>query len=75
MANTSHLSLREDSLFLLHHPRRCYLYLFPARDTWYLVVIQLSIDFSGWVGLNSKSDHSTIFSRSMLHVFAASMEP
>lgn len=35
--------------FLLQHPRRCFLYLFPSRETWYLLFIQLSIDITAWL--------------------------
>lgn len=40
-----HNSLR----FLLHHPRRCFLYLFPSKETWYLLAIQLTIDITVWI--------------------------
>ncbi|KAF2822454.1 potassium transport protein 1 [Ophiobolus disseminans] len=35
--------------FLLQHPRRCFLYLFPSRETWYLLVIQVTIDITAWL--------------------------
>jgi potassium uptake Trk family protein len=35
--------------FLLQHPRRCFLYLFPSRETWYLLFIQISIDIVAWL--------------------------
>lgn len=35
--------------FLLQHPRRCFLYLFPSRETWYLLFIQVSIDITAWL--------------------------
>ncbi|KAH7065156.1 potassium transport protein 1 [Macrophomina phaseolina] len=41
--------LRQTCLFLLHHPRRCFIYLFPAKETWYLLAIQLSIDLAMWI--------------------------
>ncbi|GME24217.1 Cation transporter [Neofusicoccum parvum] len=41
--------LRQNCLFLLHHPRRCFIYLFPSRETWYLLAIQLLIDLAMWV--------------------------
>jgi len=34
--------------FLLHHPRRCFILLFPSDATWYLLAAQLSIDFVLW---------------------------
>ncbi|KAH7066256.1 potassium transport protein-like protein 1 [Paraphoma chrysanthemicola] len=35
--------------FLLQHPRRCFLYLFPSRETWYLLFIQITIDITAWL--------------------------
>jgi Trk-type K+ transport system membrane component len=35
--------------FLLQHPRRCFLYLFPSKETWYLFFIQISIDITAWL--------------------------
>ncbi|OAK94145.1 TrkH-domain-containing protein [Phaeosphaeriaceae sp. SRC1lsM3a] len=35
--------------FLLQHPRRCFLYLFPSRETWYLLFIQIGIDITAWL--------------------------
>jgi potassium uptake Trk family protein len=35
--------------FLLQHPRRCFLYLFPSKETWYLLFIQTSIDITAWL--------------------------
>ncbi|KAK0227557.1 potassium transporter [Armillaria fumosa] len=35
--------------FLLHHPRRCYLYLFPSHQTWFLMVVLLLMSFVEWV--------------------------
>jgi potassium uptake Trk family protein len=40
---------RQTLRFLLHHPRRCFIYLFPGKQTGYLFFIQLSIDFTMWV--------------------------
>lgn len=34
--------------FLLHHPRRCYLLLFPQKNTWYLLFIQVGINLLTW---------------------------
>ncbi|KAF3038619.1 hypothetical protein E8E12_002486 [Didymella heteroderae] len=36
--------------FLLQHPRRCFIYLFPSRQTWYLLAIQITIDITAWLG-------------------------
>jgi Trk-type K+ transport system membrane component len=41
--------VRHTLAFLLHHPRRCFIYLFPKKETWYLLAIQLTIDFSAWI--------------------------
>ncbi|KAK0462222.1 potassium transporter [Armillaria novae-zelandiae] len=35
--------------FLLHHPRRCYLYLFPSHQTWFLMIVLLLMSFVEWV--------------------------
>ncbi|KAL6706977.1 hypothetical protein ACN47E_004927 [Coniothyrium glycines] len=35
--------------FLLQHPRRCFIYLFPSRETWYLFAIQVVIDITAWL--------------------------
>lgn len=35
--------------FLLQHPRRCFIYLFPSRQTWYLLAIQLTLDITAWL--------------------------
>ena len=34
--------------FLHHHPRRCFLLLFPGINTWYLLAAQLGVDFVPW---------------------------
>lgn len=41
--------LRNTLQFLLQHPRRCFIYLFPSRQTWYLLVIQITIDITAWL--------------------------
>ncbi len=38
--------LRNTLQFLLQHPRRCFIYLFPSRQTWYLLAIQIAIDIT-----------------------------
>lgn len=35
--------------FLLQHPRRCFIYLFPARETLYLFFTQFAIDVTAWL--------------------------
>ncbi|UPX12114.1 uncharacterized protein EKO05_0002685 [Ascochyta rabiei] len=41
--------LRDILQFLLQHPRRCFIYLFPGRQTWYLLAIQITIDVTAWL--------------------------
>ncbi|KAJ4347506.1 hypothetical protein N0V95_005380 [Ascochyta clinopodiicola] len=41
--------LRDTLQFLLQHPRRCFIYLFPSRQTWYLLAIQITIDVTAWL--------------------------
>ncbi|KAF1948879.1 potassium transport protein 1 [Byssothecium circinans] len=41
--------LRHTLGFLLHHPRRCFIYLFPSKETWYLLAIQMAIDLTAWI--------------------------
>ncbi|KAG8948022.1 low affinity potassium transporter [Tulasnella sp. 424] len=36
--------------FLLDHPRRCYLYMFPSHQTWFLVVVFFVLTFVEWFG-------------------------
>ncbi|KAJ7725300.1 potassium transporter [Mycena maculata] len=35
--------------FLLQHPRRCFLYLFPSHQTWFLVICLVSFSIIEWV--------------------------
>ncbi|KAJ3512053.1 hypothetical protein NLJ89_g3746 [Agrocybe chaxingu] len=35
--------------FLLDHPRRCFLYLFPSHQTWFLVICLVSFSAIEWV--------------------------
>ncbi|KAK3719147.1 hypothetical protein LTR37_004711 [Vermiconidia calcicola] len=35
--------------FLLQHPRRCYLLLFPAKNTWILFGSQVAITLTAWI--------------------------
>ncbi|KAL1798256.1 hypothetical protein ACET3X_002293 [Alternaria dauci] len=41
--------LRNTMQFLLQHPRRCFIYLFPKRETVYLFAVQLGIDITAWL--------------------------
>ncbi|KAF8888456.1 potassium transporter [Gymnopilus junonius] len=36
--------------FLLQHPRRCFLYLFPSHQTWFLVVCLVGFSIIEWIG-------------------------
>ncbi|KAF4577400.1 low affinity potassium transporter [Pleurotus pulmonarius] len=40
--------LYETLQFLLDHPRRCFLYLFPSHQTWYLLTVVISLTFTDW---------------------------
>ncbi|KAK0229339.1 potassium transporter [Armillaria nabsnona] len=39
--------------FLLHHPRRCYIYLFPSHQTWYLLIVLLLLSSVEWVAFEA----------------------
>lgn len=41
--------LHHSLAFLLHHPRRCFLFLFPKKHTWYLFLVQISIFLLSWI--------------------------
>ncbi|KAG8756489.1 low affinity potassium transporter [Serendipita sp. 396] len=36
--------------FLLDHPRRCFLYLFPSHQTWLLLIIVFGLNMIDWAG-------------------------
>lgn len=38
----------ETLTFLLDHPRRCYLYLFPSQNTWILLITLVVLTISDW---------------------------
>ncbi|KAF9446528.1 TrkH-domain-containing protein [Macrolepiota fuliginosa MF-IS2] len=40
--------LNETLHFLLDHPRRCYTYLFPSHQTWFLLTVVLLLTFVDW---------------------------
>ncbi|KAI9695015.1 MAG: hypothetical protein M1822_000632 [Bathelium mastoideum] len=44
-----HSQLHHSFSFLLHHPRRCFLFLFPKKNTWYLVGVQVTIFLLLWL--------------------------
>lgn len=35
--------------FLLDHPRRCFLYLFPSENTWFLAFVLLALNLFDWL--------------------------
>ncbi|KAK7441785.1 hypothetical protein VKT23_016447 [Stygiomarasmius scandens] len=35
--------------FLLHHPRRCFIYLFPSHQTWFLVICLVAFSAIEWI--------------------------
>ena len=41
--------LHHSLTFLLHHPRRCYLLLFPSTSTWVLFATQVTINLASWI--------------------------
>ncbi|WVF70581.1 hypothetical protein IAT40_005373 [Kwoniella sp. CBS 6097] len=45
--NSSRVS--ESLKFLLDHPRRCFVYLFPSTQTWVLCLVMLSLTLIDWV--------------------------
>ncbi|KAI0785108.1 cation transport protein-domain-containing protein [Abortiporus biennis] len=45
-----HSRTRESLVFLLHHPRRCFISMFPARQTWLLLGIVLVMNFVLFAG-------------------------
>ncbi|TBU40177.1 cation transport protein-domain-containing protein [Dichomitus squalens] len=40
--------LSETLHFLLDHPRRCFVYLFPSHQTWFLFTVLLGLTFTDW---------------------------
>ncbi|RXK41787.1 hypothetical protein M231_01022 [Tremella mesenterica] len=41
--------IRESLKFLLDHPRRCFVYLFPSTQTWVLAIVMLVLTLIDWV--------------------------
>ncbi|WVQ71233.1 hypothetical protein IAR50_000758 [Cryptococcus sp. DSM 104548] len=41
--------IHESLKFLLDHPRRCFVYLFPATQTWVLALVMLGLTLVDWV--------------------------
>ncbi|KAK5083273.1 hypothetical protein LTR70_008236 [Exophiala xenobiotica] len=46
---TKHSETHHTLMFLLHHPRRCYPFLFPSKQTWILLFTQIAINLTAWV--------------------------
>ncbi|KZS87287.1 TrkH-domain-containing protein [Sistotremastrum niveocremeum HHB9708] len=40
--------LNETLHFLLDHPRRCFIYLFPSHQTWFLLTVLLILNCTDW---------------------------
>ena len=45
----AHSQMYQSLAFLLHHPRRCFILLFPSINTWYLTAIQASLHLLLWI--------------------------
>lgn len=46
--------LHETLQFLLDHPRRCFIYLFPSHQTWFLLIVVITLKYARlWqIGIN-----------------------
>ncbi|KZV69989.1 hypothetical protein PENSPDRAFT_651888 [Peniophora sp. CONT] len=42
-------SVNETLHFLLDHPRRCFIYLFPSHQTWFLFLVLVGLNLTDWV--------------------------
>ncbi|KAJ8486784.1 hypothetical protein ONZ51_g4604 [Trametes cubensis] len=40
--------LNETLHFLLDHPRRCFVYLFPSHQTWFLLTVLFALNLTDW---------------------------
>ncbi|KAF8608135.1 TrkH-domain-containing protein [Ceratobasidium sp. AG-I] len=40
---------RDTLHFLLDHPRRCFIYLFPSHQTWFLFIVLLTMVLTDWI--------------------------
>lgn len=59
----AHSKLHHSLTFLLHHPRRCFILLFPSINTWYLTAIQIALYLLLWVfWIVLQTDFPTIIS-------------
>ncbi|KAJ8507628.1 hypothetical protein ONZ45_g10031 [Pleurotus djamor] len=45
---TSGSRLHRTLQFLLDHPRRCFIYLFPSHQTWFLLTVLFGLTFTDW---------------------------
>ncbi|PPQ87456.1 hypothetical protein CVT25_008192 [Psilocybe cyanescens] len=45
---SAHSRMHETLHFLLDHPRRCFIYLFPSHQTWFLLTVVLGLTFIDW---------------------------
>lgn len=45
----AHSKIHHSLSFLLHHPRRCFILLFPSINTWYLTAVQASLHLLLWL--------------------------
>ncbi|VDC02697.1 unnamed protein product [Peniophora sp. CBMAI 1063] len=45
----SRSALNETLHFLLDHPRRCFIYLFPSHQTWFLFLVLVGLNLTDWV--------------------------
>ncbi|RPD57724.1 hypothetical protein L226DRAFT_512491 [Lentinus tigrinus ALCF2SS1-7] len=43
-----HSRINETLHFLLDHPRRCFIYLFPSHQTWFLLTVLFALNFTDW---------------------------
>ncbi|KAJ3972950.1 cation transport protein-domain-containing protein [Lentinula raphanica] len=41
--------LHETLQFLLDHPRRCFIYLFPSHQTWFLLIVVVTLNVTDWL--------------------------
>ncbi|RDX49309.1 hypothetical protein OH76DRAFT_1403887 [Lentinus brumalis] len=43
-----HSRINETLHFLLDHPRRCFIYLFPSHQTWFLLTVLFALNLTDW---------------------------
>ena len=54
-----HSEMHHSLSFLLHHPRRCYLWLFDRKTTWILTAVQIGLILLEWVLYEIFNIHQT----------------